>query len=199
MNVTDTNRAQLSGKVLAPLQYSHTAYDIDFFSGKLCCRRLSGKEDILPFLVPASMTELLHTGEVLLRGQIRSYNEYSPEGTHLRLKLFVRQCVGQSVGDCNTVLLEGHICKKPVYRETPFGRQITDLLLAVNRAHGKSDYIPVIVWGKNAQFARELQVGQKIRAEGRFQSRSYEKQLSDGASEQRTAYEISASTIYLIL
>ena len=196
----DTNQLRISGCIREEPIVSHTAYGEAFMAFSIICRRLSGTCDELPVLAPQALVKAIQKGICCeIQGQIRSYNEYSAEGTHLRLKIFAKQISRKQTAEVNQVILEGHICKTPVYRVTPFGREISDLLLAVNRTHGKSDYIPVIVWGQNARFAEKLQVGQKVRVEGRFQSRLYEKALEDGKVEQRTAYEVSAGAIYLIL
>ena len=124
---------------------------------------------------------------------MRSYNKIIEGASRLELKLFVREAEEYAGGeDLNQIALVGYLCKPPVYRVTPFGREIADLLLAVNRSYNKSDYIPTIVWGKNARLASHMCVGQKLRIEGRIQSRQYEKQLPDGACVQKTAYEVSA-------
>lgn len=196
----DTNQLRISGYIREEPTISHTAYGEAFMAFPIICRRLSGACDELPVLAPQALVQAMQKDVCCeIQGQIRSYNEYSTGGTHLRLKIFAKQILTRQTMGINLVALEGHICKKPVYRVTPFGREISDLLLAVNRTHGKSDYIPVIVWGQNARFAGQLQVGQKVRVEGRFQSRLYEKALESGRVEQRIAYEVSAGAIYLIL
>ncbi len=200
MTLYDTNQLHVSGFLKDDPVKSHVAYGEEFLSFDIMCRRLSGTYDQLPVLAPAGMAGALRAGANYgIMGQLRSYNEYSETGTHLRLKIFAKKIMEVQKTDLNTVILEGHVCKDPVYRITPFGREIADLLLAVNRAYGKSDYIPIIVWGKNARFARQLKTGQKIRIEGRFQSRVYEKTLDEGKAEKRMAYEVSACAIYMIL
>ncbi len=201
MGINDVNQLYLSGEVQGVPVFDHSAYGEEFFCAFLCCRRLSGTVDTLPVLAPQPLAVQLRPGlRLAVAGQLRSYNEYAGADTHLRLRAFA-QSVAPAIeaADQNRVVLEGHLCKPPVYRMTPFGREIADLLLAVNRRHGKSDYIPAIVWGENARFAGGLGVGQKVRLEGRFQSREYEKALQDGRREARRAYEISAGGIYQIL
>ncbi len=202
MNICDVNRVEASGVIVEEPCWSHTSYNEDFMRFCLAVKRLSGIKDRLPVI--ASAFTLRENAQkdmrICVRGQIRSYNEYREKGAHLKLYLFVKE-IGkeQENTDKNTVTLEGYVCKKPVYRITPFGREIADLLIAVNRSYGKSDYIPAIAWGNNARFAEKLSVGQKLRVEGRFQSRSYEKVLADGKKETRTAYEVSVCSIYIVL
>ena len=98
----------------------------------------------------------------------------------------------------NEVTLIGYICKKPIYRQTPFGREISDILLAVNRAYNKSDYIPAIAWGRNARFCQNIEVGTKVKITGRVQSRNYEKKFEDGTTQTRTAYEVSISSLEIV-
>jgi len=203
MNLYNMNKAEVSGSIAGEPCRSHTSYDEDFMSFSIVVKRLSEISDVLPVIVSSNVFDIgkLKPGEpIQVRGQLRSYNELKEGYPHLRLHLFAREIgVKEEGADKNIVIIEGYTCKKPIYRITPFGREITDLLVAVNRPYGKSDYIPIIVWGKNARFAEKLKIGQKLRIEGRFQSRQYEKNLSDGKSDTRTAYEVSVCSIYLIL
>ena len=199
MGICETNQAQVSGRILSPPALSHAIYGEEFYTAQLEVRRLSGNADVLPVLISGRKMQdidLKLGGEVLLRGQLRSYNKIIEGASRLELKLFVREAEAYARGeDLNQISLVGYLCKPPVYRVTPFGREIADLLLAVNRSYNKSDYIPTIVWGKNARLASHMCVGQKLRIEGRIQSRQYEKQLPDGTCVQKTAYEVSACTM----
>ena len=200
MYVINENAMQVSGHVLSDLTKSHMAYDQQFYIFTLGVKRLSGQMDHLPVVVSADLCErcLFSKGSyVCVSGQLRSYNDHANNGSRLQLRVYTKDLfICEQKPDKNEIVLEGFLCKTPNYRKTPFGREITDVLLAVNRGHHKADYIPVIVWGKNARFASELTTGQKVRVEGRFQSRFYDKQLQDGMVEKRIAYEVSANTIY---
>ena len=147
------------------------------------------------------IVEILPGREIEVSGQFRSYNNYSGEGSKLILTLFVHDIKEtdefSDVENPNRIYLNGYICKLPVYRTTPFGREITDIILAVNRPHGKSDYIPCICWGRNAKYASTLQVGDNIEITGRIQSREYQKKLEDGNSITKTAFEVSVSKLSL--
>ncbi len=205
MKTCETNYAQLLGHMLAPPTYSHKVYEEEFFLVKFGVPRLSGHVDALPVVLSASLLSQIppHASQVGLKGQLRSYNQTEGNTNHLHIRFFAQ--VLQDELDClcpkrqNAIYLEGFLCKQPVYRITPFGREIADMLLAVNRSYRKSDYIPVIAWGQNARFVRDLQVGQKVRIEGRFQSREYEKVLPGGKKVLRTAYEVSASSVCIVI
>ena len=205
MKICETNEAQLFGRMLEAPAYSHSIYEEQFFQTKLGVPRLSGHMDILPTIISASLLSAIPQGEepLGLRGQLRSYNQAEKNINHLHIRFFAQSLQDELDSLCprrqNFVFLEGFLCKAPVYRVTPFGREITDMLLAVNRSFKKSDYIPVIAWGKNARFAKNLQVGQKMRIEGRFQSREYEKSLPSGEKIARTAYEVSASSVSIVI
>lgn len=205
MKICETNEAQLFGRILEEPVYSHSTYDEQFFQMRFGVPRLSGHMDILPTIISASLLSAVPKGEAPfgLRGQLRSYNQAEKSINHLHIRFFAQDLQDELDSLCprrqNFVFLEGFLCKPPVYRVTPFGREITDMLLAVNRLFKKSDYIPVIAWGKNARFAKNLQVGQKMRTEGRFQSREYEKCLPGGEKITRTAYEVSASSVSIVI
>ena len=161
--------------------------------------RLSGQADILP----VTLSERLIQGGALCKGkticavgQFRSYNKIEGGKSRLMLTVFVRELLDDEQGkNPNSVLLSGYICKPPVYRTTPFNREIADVLLAVNRAYNKSDYIPCIAWGRNARFVKNLSVGDKIAVSGRIQSREYQKKLSETELKTMTAYEVSVSKL----
>ena len=196
----DNNRVALFGRVLSAPQFSHALFGEAFYQFPLIVPRLSGVEDILPitaserlFLSPPQEDQ-----EFFIGGQLRSYNMQANTGNRLLVTVFARQISEQipsATQSRNEIILNGFICKPPVYRKTPFAREITDLLLAVNRPYHKSDYLPVIVWGRNARFASDLRVGDRLHVTGRVQSRPYQKTLLDGTAVARIAYEVSASTV----
>lgn len=194
---TSTNNAVISGMIASEFTFGHEAYGERFFTFYLESKRLSDISDILPVTVSERLlTDDLAIGDFIeITGQIRSYNQYLGGRMHLILTLFARDIRRGERSDTpqNTVELNGFICKPCVYRTTPFGRKISDILLAVNRGYNKSDYIPCICWGRNAVFASRLNIGDNIKLTGRMQSRKYQKKLSDTEIIEKTAYEISIS------
>lgn len=205
MKTCETNYAELLGHIMTPPVYSHSVYEEKFYQMKFGVPRLSGHVDVLPAVVSASLLSCFpeNAPQIGLKGQLRSYNQAEGKTNHLHIRFFAQSLQDELDALCpkrqNAVQLEGFLCKEPVYRVTPFGREIADMLLAVNRSFHKSDYIPVIAWGQNARFTRDLQVGQKVRIEGRFQSREYEKSLPGGKKILRTAYEVSASSVCIVI
>lgn len=198
----DNNRVSLSGTISEECTFSHEVYGEGFYIFKMDVRRLSDNDDILPVTVSERLIDVnsLKKGMyVNVKGQLRSYNHYSGNKNRLILTAFAREISldEESLQNPNEIFLNGFVCKKPVYRITPFGREITDLLIAVNRSYGKSDYIPCIAWGRNAKFAGSLEIGTNIELWGRIQSRTYQKRLDDNRVEERTAYEVSISKIGL--
>lgn len=199
-NKAENNRVNLSGRVAEECVFSHEVYGEGFYIFKMDVRRLSDNDDILPVTVSERLVDVnsLKKGtDVTVKGQLRSYNHYSGNKNRLILTVFAREIEtdGETEANPNEIYLNGFVCKPPVYRTTPFGREITDLLIAVNRSYGKSDYIPCIAWGRNAKFSGGLDVGRNIELWGRIQSRLYQKRLEDGEVEERTAYEVSVSKI----
>ena len=192
----ETNTAMVSGTVESEMQFSHEVYGEGFYSFNISVPRLSEACDTIPVTVSERLLapDKLKIGDkVVIVGQFRSYNNYSETGSKLILTLFAREI---SFGDTeihtpNEITLTGFICKPVVYRHTPFGREIADILLAVNRSYNKSDYIPCIAWGRNARFCQNLDVGSKLRLTGRIQSREYKKRISDDEFITKTAYEVS--------
>ena len=169
----------------------------------LCSKRLSDTYDTLPVTVSERLlidVEAKSGQFISVTGQLRSYNSYSEGKTHLILTVFAKdiKIINEPANDINNIRLDGFICKPPVYRTTPFNREIADILLAVNRAYKKSDYIPIICWGRNAKYASTLEVGSNISVTGRMQSRIYHKKLSETETIEKTAYEVSVSKIELI-
>lgn len=196
------NIIYICGRALSDAEYSHTLYGEAFFKLKIAVERLSGTIDIVPVTVGERLLNGIKISEgavFSIAGQIRSYNKSTETGSRLIITVFAREFLpvsdDQYGGDCNECELSGFICKPVVYRTTPFSREIADVLLAVNRRYGKSDYLPCIAWGRNARFLSNLNVGEKLNLTGRLQSREYKKLLPDGTTAIRTAYEVSCSTI----
>jgi len=207
-NLLDNNKIYVSGKVVSDLDYSHEVYGEGFYNFRLEVARLSNIYDILPVTISERLLDVssFEVGtQAHILGQIRSYNSYveSDRKNRLLLTVFARDLQKIISGDImdpvqknpNDVFLNGYICKPPTHRLTPFGREITDLLVAVNRSYNKSDYIPCIAWGRNSRFASTLGVGENIRIWGRMQSRGYQKKYDDGNVEDRVAYEVSISKL----
>jgi primosomal replication protein N len=194
-----TNSITISGTISTAFEFSHEVYGECFYSFYIDNKRLSNTSDVLPVIISERLltTDTYSVGDrVTIIGQIRSYNNSDGVKTHLVLSIFVKSIyrLDDDTSDItNSVTLDGYICKKPIYRTTPFGREIADILLAVNRAYGKSDYIPAICWGRNAKFTSGLDVGCNIIISGRMQSRNYQKRLANGDSILKTAYEVSIS------
>ena len=201
-NLQENNRVKISGVIVSQCTYSHEIYGEKFFSFILEASRISGAVDMIP--VTAS-ERLLDTSQdmsgfkICVTGQFRSYNKRDADGTHTILSVFARELEFldelQEGREDNLIELDGCICKRPVYRTTPLGREISDLLLAVNRSYGKTDYIPCICWGRNARFASGFEVGGRVQIWGRIQSREYVKKISETESERRVAYEVSVSKL----
>lgn len=196
----DTNVVTIIGKIVGDKKFSHEIYGEGFYIYNIEIPRLSDVVDQLPLTVSDRLLigEGLNDGDIIkVEGQLRSYNKFIDNSNRLVLTIFAKHITffenKKELKNPNKIFLEGYICKAPVYRETPFGREITDLLIAVNRLYNKSDYIPTIAWGRNARFSSNLNVGDKIRIWGRIQSRQYQKRYSDGNVENKVAYEVSIS------
>ena len=189
------NRVRLCGRAAGEPELSHINHGESFYRFPLSVERLSGQEDRLPVILPRPLLEAhpVHTGDVLtLTGQLRSFNNRSGQGPRLVISVFVRELVPGGAAPFNQIQLSGILCKTPTLRRTPLGREICDLILAVNRRYGRADYLPVIAWGQLAVQAARLQVGDTLSLEGRVQSRTYRKVLEDGTAQERVAYEVSA-------
>ena len=204
-NYSQNNSLVLVGKVTSEKEFSHEIYGESFYSFNLEIPRLSGTSDIIPITISERLMtnfDLQIGKEVIVEGQFRSYNTYEDTKSRLILTVFVKEIKEKSEEEeikvPNEVQLLGHICRKPIYRKTPFGREISDILLAVNRAYNKSCYIPCIAWGRNARFCADMETGTEIKIIGRVQSRAYEKKYEDGTVENKTAYEVSVSSLELI-
>ncbi len=187
------------GTVRSGFTFSHEIYGESFYSFTMEVARLSNSSDMIPMLVSERLMDVSESMEgklIAVQGQFRSYNKHTGGRSRLLLSVFVREWAPAEPEDPrnpNTIFLDGYICKKPVYRTTPLGREITDLLIAVNRPYNKSDYIPAIAWGRNAKYAETMEVGQNIRIYGRIQSRNYQKKMSEDQTDVKTAYEVSIS------
>lgn len=197
-NLMLNNKIYLEGKVASELEFSHEMYGEGFYSFNIEVMRLSDSVDMLNITVSERLLNGLDLSvgkEIVVEGQLRSYNKFMNGSNKLILTVFARNiepCIEKSKNP-NEIFLDGFICKEPVYRTTPFGREIADVLLAVNRAYNKSDYIPTIAWGRNSRFCQTLSVGDNIRVWGRLQSREYQKKVSDTEVVKKIAYEVSIS------
>ena len=199
-NYTENNYLVLIGKIISDKTFSHEIYGESFYVFNLEVPRLSGNEDIIPITISERLIanfDLTIGRKVVIEGQFRSYNSYENEKNRLVLTVFAKDIIDykeeQEENVSNEVVLNGYVCKKPIYRKTPFGREISDILLAVNRAYNKSDYIPCICWGRNARFAGKLQVGEHVAIWGRIQSREYQKRIDNDQVISKVAYEVSVS------
>ena len=210
-NYSDNNHIILVGKVTSDKTFSHEIYGEKFYIFNLSVPRLSGNADIIPITISERLLELEDLAidkKIIVEGQFRSYNSYENEKNRLVLTVFAKEVKFVENQDeeievskdftSNEVVLNGYICKKPIYRQTPFGREISDILLAVNRAYNKSDYIPCIAWGRNARFCENIAVGTEVKIVGRVQSRSYEKKYEDGRTETKIAYEVSVASLEVV-
>ena len=193
------NRVYLNGEIVSEAAFSHEVYGEGFYEMSVLVKRLSGQADILPVTISERLIQDKQRGigsEISAIGQFRSYNKLVDGKSKLMLTVFVRELLeGETQKNPNSIVLSGYICKQPVYRTTPFNREIADLLVAVNRSYNKSDYIPCIAWGRNARFVKNLAVGERIALSGRIQSREYQKKFSETDVRILTAYEVSISKL----
>ncbi len=198
-NTDKNNKVYVSGEIVSDGVFSHEIYGEGFYEFFVSVKRLSGQADVLPITISERLikgAELEKGSQICALGQFRSYNKIEGGRSRLMLTVFVRELLTEiPEKNPNNILLSGYICKPPVYRTTPFNREIADLLIAVNRAYNKSDYIPCIAWGRNARFVKNLCVGDKVAISGRIQSREYQKRLSDTDVKTMTAYEVSVSKL----
>ena len=193
MTTQTRNEVLLEGTALEAPVLSHENHGTRFYRFPLEVPRLSGTPDTLPVLLPEPLLDTVQTEAPLrVQGQLRSFNNRSGVGNRLVLTVYA-QAIQPGTGEpCNRILLSGALCKPPIFRRTPLGRSICDLMLAVSRRYGRADYLPVIAWGQLAVRAARLQVGDPLSLEGRVQSRVYRKVLEDGTIQERVAYEVSA-------
>lgn len=203
--VMENNKVNVIGKVVSDFCFDHEIYGEKFYAAKLLIHRLSDQVDVVPLMVSERLLDMSKSYEgctMAATGQFRSYNRHNGEKNRLVLSVFVRELnFLEEFTDCtktNQIYLDGYICKEAIYRKTPLGREIADILLAVNRPYGKSDYIPCIAWGRNARYASGFAVGARVKVWGRIQSRKYQKQISEKEHETRTAYEVSISQMEVV-
>ena len=200
--VIENNRVTIVGEVVSEFEFSHEVYGEGFYTLNISVNRLSDSVDIIPLMISerlVDVTEDLRGVIIEASGQFRSYNRHEENKNRLMLSIFLRELQlyenYEEENSTNQIFLDGYICKPAIYRRTPLGREIADVLIAVNRPYGKSDYIPCIAWGRNARFAAGFEVGSHIQIYGRIQSREYVKKISEDECERRTAYEVSVSKI----
>lgn len=193
------NKVFISGEIVSNAEFSHEVYGEGFYEMNVLVKRLSGQGDVLPVTISERLIadkDLKIGVTINALGQFRSYNKLVDGKSKLMLTVFIRELLDYPiVKNPNTIVLTGFICKQPVYRTTPFNREIADMLIAVNRSYNKSDYIPCIAWGRNARFAKNIAVGEKVAISGRIQSREYQKKISETESVTLTAYEVSISKL----
>lgn len=194
----ENNWVTIIGEIVSEFQYSHEVFGERFHMAEVSVNRLSNFADTIPIMVSERLIDVQksYIGRYIrVDGQFRSYNRHEEKRNRLVLSVFVRELEFVDEvpeGDkSNQIFLDGYICKEPIYRKTPLGREIADLLIAVNRSYGKSDYIPCICWGRNARYASGFEVGGHVQVNGRIQSREYVKKLSETEVEHRVAYEVS--------
>ena len=200
--IIENNQVTIMGKVATQFSFSHEVFGEGFYMVEVEVKRLSNSEDRIPLMISERLIDVTqdYTGEyIMVHGQFRSYNRHEEQKNRLVLSVFVREISFMEEEPdgtkTNSIWLDGYICKEPIYRKTPLGREIADLLLAVNRPYGKSDYIPCICWGRNARYASGFEVGEHVQLLGRIQSREYVKRISDTETEKRVAYEVSVSKL----
>ena len=200
--IIENNQVEIMGKIASRFTFSHQVFGEGFYMVDVLVKRLSDSEDRIPVMISERLVDVNedYEGEYIhVMGQFRSYNRHEEKKNRLVLSVFAREVEFVEDDDenmkSNAIFLDGYICKPPVYRKTPLGREIADLLLAVNRPYGKSDYIPCICWGRNARFASGFEVGEHVQVLGRIQSREYIKKLSETETQKRIAYEVSVSKL----
>ena len=204
--IIENNQVTIIGEVASEFTFSHEVFGEGFYMVDVLVKRLSNSDDRIPLMISERLIDVTqdYTGEyIMATGQFRSYNQHEEKKNRLVLSVFVREVsfVEEELDGAktNTMLLDGYSCKRPIYRKTPLGREIADLLLAVNRPYGNSDYIPCICWGRNARFASGFEVGEHVQVLGRIQSREYVKKLSETETEKRIAYEVSVSKLECVV
>ncbi|WP_455715678.1 single-stranded DNA-binding protein [Anaerosporobacter sp.] len=203
--VFDNNQVSIAGEVISEFEYSHDVFGEGFYTVDVSVGRLSSSSDVIPLMISERLMDVKksYVGKYIeILGQFRSYNRHEENRNRLVLSVFVREVKiydeEYESPKPNYIFLDGYVCKQPIYRKTPLGREIADILLAVNRPYGKSDYIPCICWGRNARFAESFEVGGHIQVFGRIQSREYQKKVGEEDFEKRVAYEVSVSKLECI-
>ncbi|MCD7746031.1 MAG: single-stranded DNA-binding protein [Lachnospiraceae bacterium] len=200
--IIENNQVSIMGKIISGFSFSHEVFGEGFYMVDISVQRLSDSTDIIPVMISERLIDITKDYQgsyIQVFGQFRSYNRHEEKRNRLVLSVFAREAsFVEEVSDkvkSNQIYLDGYICKTPVYRRTPLGREIADMLLAVNRPYGKSDYIPCICWGRNARFASGFEVGGHVQIWGRIQSREYVKKLDEETAQRRIAYEVSVSKL----
>lgn len=200
--IIENNQVSIMGKIVSGFTFSHEVFGEGFYMMDVSVQRLSDSSDIIPVMISERLIDITQDYEgayIRIFGQFRSYNRHEEKKNRLVLSVFAREISFEEEEvdkvKSNQIFLDGYICKTPVYRRTPLGREIADMLLAVNRPYGKSDYIPCICWGRNARFASGFEVGEHVQILGRIQSREYVKKLSETETQRRVAYEVSVSKL----
>ena len=200
--IFENNQVSIVGTIVSDFRYSHEVYGEGFYMVDVSVNRLSNFVDIIPVMVSERIVDVTENYDgrlIYVQGQFRSYNRHEEKKNRLVLSVFARELefIEEESDELksNQIYLDGYICKEPIYRKTPLGREIADLLIAVNRSYGKSDYIPCICWGRNARFASGFEVGSHVEIWGRIQSREYVKKINEDETEKRIAYEVSVSKI----
>ena len=203
--VIENNQVVIMGEIVSDFSFSHEIFGEGFYMVEVKVERLSDSSDIIPLMVSERLIDVKadYRGQlIMVTGQFRSYNRHEERKNRLVLSVFAREIEFvdeiEESAKTNQIYLDGYICKEPIYRKTPLGREIADLLLAVNRPYGKSDYIPCILWGRNAKFCENIETGAMVKLSGRIQSRKYEKKQADGTVEEKVAYELSVSKFSVI-
>ena len=203
--VIENNQVTIMGEIVSGFSYSHEIFGEGFYMVDVRCQRLSESYDVIPVMVSERLMDVTQNYEgalISVNGQFRSYNRHEERKNRLVLSVFAREVEFveemEESSKTNQIYLDGYICKEPIYRKTPLGREIADLLLAVNRPYGKSDYIPCICWGRNARYANSFKVGERCAVWGRIQSREYMKKIDEENIERRVAFEVSVSKLELL-
>ncbi len=203
--VIENNQVTIMGEIVSDFSYSHEIFGEGFYLVDVSVKRLSESYDVIPLMVSERLIDVnadYKGRNICVNGQFRSYNRHEERKNRLVLSVFAREIFFvdevEESAKSNQIYLDGYICKEPIYRKTPLGREIADVLLAVNRPYGKSDYIPCICWGRNARYANQFKVGERCAIWGRIQSREYMKKLSDTEVEKRVAFEVSVSKLELM-
>lgn len=206
--VIENNQVNIIGEVVSEFKFSHEVFGEGFYLVDVSVNRLSEMVDIIPLMISERLLDVTkdYRGmKIEVSGQFRSYNRHEDTKNKLILSIFVRELqfieddeMPEEQSKANQIFLDGFVCKPPTYRKTPLGREIADILIAVNRPYGKSDYIPCIAWGRNARFAAGIEVGGHLQIQGRVQSREYTKKLNDEEVEKRVAYEVSVCKIDVV-
>lgn len=204
-DIIQNNQVTIIGKISSEFKFSHEVLGEGFYTFEVTSERISGICDQIPMLISERLIDVHedYVGEYIeVTGQFRSFNKHDVDKNRLILYVFATEVsfIEDKIDwkKLNNIILNGYVCKKPIYRTTPYGREITDLLLAVNRPYGKSDYIPCIVWGRNARFVEQFEIGTNVLLKGRIQSRQYIKKLPDETKELRVAYEVSTISIEIL-